>query len=524
MKTHDLEFSTRKNLYLIGLSCLVGLTAGTLASLYRLSLEVAEKIGRAGYGLVVAQPILSIVMVVSLIVLALVIAFFMKKFPMASGSGIPQVKGQLQGYFKPNWFTTAYAKFVAGTLAMLGGLSLGREGPSIQLGASMGQMVSSHLAQTERHKRILVASGASAGLSAAFNAPLSGVMFTLEEVFKYFSPLILLTCMTSAIIADSVSRLFFGSGAVFNFTVTNSIQLSDYWLLIILGIILGIFGAIYNWSLLFGQRMMKKVPKVKWRVMISLAATGIAGLFFPLIIGSGHTLIDQLNFGWGLSFLLLIFVCKFFLSMISYVSGVPGGIFFPLLVLGASLGAAYASFAINLFHLPTALFANFVILAMAGAFTAIVRAPMTGILLLVEMTGSFSHLLPLTVVSLVAYVVADLLNAQPIYDSLLSNMLADNKDEPTEDKAGHIFIEMIVQFDSMAANQRLAKLPLPADCLLIAVHRVGREIVPNGETELMAGDYLTFMVSQTEETNARQQLTKLLTEKAPINVVNDGAK
>ena len=126
---------------------------------------------------------------------------------------------------------------------MFAGLSLGREGPSVQLGASMGQMVSSRLAETERHKRILIASGASAGLSAAFNAPLSGVMFTLEEVFKYFSPLILLTCMTSAMVADMVARIMFGSGPVFHFQIVGSIELSNYWLLIILGIILGFFGA-----------------------------------------------------------------------------------------------------------------------------------------------------------------------------------------------------------------------------------------------------------------------------------------
>ena len=517
MKKHDFEFSPRKNLYLIGLSCLVGLSAGILASLYRLSLQVAEQIGRFCYGQVVANPLWLLALVPVLLLLAAIISFFMKRFPMSSGSGIPQVKGQLQGYFKPNWFTTAFAKFVAGSLAMLAGLSLGREGPSIQLGASMGQMVSGKLAQTERHKRILIASGASAGLSAAFNAPLSGVMFTLEEVFKYFSPLILLTCMTSAIISDAVSRLIFGGDAVFHFQVTSSIALKDYWLLILLGLVLGLFGAFYNWSLLFGQRLMKKLPKLYWRVLISFGAAGLMGLFFPLIIGSGHTLIDQLSFGWGLGFLLLIFVAKFFLSMISYVSGVPGGIFFPLLVLGASLGAVFATFAIGVFHLPEIWFANFVILAMAGAFTAIVRAPMTGILLLVEMTGSFSHLLPLALVSLVAYVVADLLNSQPIYDSLLQNMLADSKSDSSQQLStaqnGQMFVEMIVQFDAQADRKRLAELALPEGCLLVTVHRGGRDILPNGATQLMAGDYLTFMIERQREVAVREQLVKLLTEK-----------
>ncbi len=512
MKFQDIEKSSNKNLYLIGLSVLVGLTAGILASLYRLALQVAENLGRYWYGQASKQPILLFVLIPIILLLVFVITLLMKKFPMSSGSGIPQVKGQLQGAFQPNWLSTAFAKFVAGSLAMLGGLSLGREGPSVQLGASMGQMVGEKLAQTERHRRILIASGASAGLAAAFNAPLSGVMFTLEEVFKYFSPLILLTCMTSAVISDAVSQLFFGSGSVFHFIVKGSIALQDYWLIILLGIILGLFGAVYNKTLLWGQKWMKKIPRVYVRVLISFIAAGVLAFTFPLVIGSGHTLMDQLSFGWGLGLLSLIFLGKFFISMISYISGVPGGIFFPLLVLGAALGAVFAIIAIHTLNLPEIWFSNFVILSMAGAFTAIVRAPMTGILLLVEMTDSFSHLLPLALVSVVAYVVADLLHSEPIYDSLLHNMLLENK-EVQAVASGEMMVEMIVQYDSQAENQRIAQLTLPESCLLVSVHRSGQDIIPNGRTILMAGDYLTFMISKKNEVQIRQDLQKILTEK-----------
>ena len=512
MKFRDIETSSNKNLYLIALSVVVGVIAGFLASLYRFALEKAEWIGRFSYGKVAQHPLLLFGVIPVVLGLVLIITFLMKKFPMSSGSGIPQVKGQLQGAFQSNWLTTAFAKFIAGTLAMLGGLSLGREGPSVQLGASMGQMIGEKMAQTERHRRILIASGASAGLSAAFNAPLSGVMFTLEEVFKYFSPLILLTCMTSAIVADAISQLIFGTSAVFHFVVKGTIALQDYWLLIVLGILLGIFGALYNRTLLAGQKWMKQIPNVSVRVLISFASAGMMAIFFPLVIGSGHTLMDRLTFGWSLGFLCLIFLAKFFISMISYVSGIPGGIFFPLLVLGASLGAIFATLAISTFHLPEIWFANFVILAMAGTFTAIVRAPMTGILLLVEMTGSFSHLLPLALVSLVAYVVADLLKSEPIYDSLLQKMLSEQDDEKSEE-TGQLMMEAIVQFDSKAENKTLSKLPLPKDCLVVSIHRAGKELIPNGETELLAGDYVTVMMSRKTEQKTRVQIQKLLMEK-----------
>lgn len=512
MKLKDIEKSTNKNLYLLFLSVLVGLSAGFLTSLYRLALEKAENLGLKIYNFTSHQLLTLPLLILGLLLLTAVITFLMKRYPMSSGSGIPQVKGQLQGYFKNNWFTTAFSKFVAGTLAMLGGLSLGREGPSIQLGASMGQMVSSRLAETERHKRILIASGASAGLSAAFNAPLSGVMFTLEEVFKYFSPLILVTCMASAMVADMVSRLIFGAEPVFHFQIVGSIELSDYWLLLLLGVVLGFFGAFYNWTLLKSQGLMKKINSSFLRVFISFAVVAVTALIFPLVVGSGHHLMERFSFGMGLGFLCVILVSKYVISMISYGSGVPGGIFFPLLVLGASLGAVFATIVINGFQLPHHLFANFVILAMAGTFTAIVRAPMTGILLLVEMTGSFDHLLPLALVSLVAYVVADLLHAAPIYDSLLEIML-DDREGKQEVEEGQMMFETIVPFDSIADHSTVAQLALPEGCLLVSVHRSGRDIIPQGKTELQAGDYLTILIKREDELLAREELRKVLTEK-----------
>ena len=203
---------------------------------------------------------------------------------------------------------------------------------------------------------------------------------------------------------------------------------------------------------------------------------------------------------------------KYLISMVSYASGVPGGIFFPLLVLGASLGAVFATIVISLFHLPSHLFANLVILAMAGTFTAIVRAPMTGILLLVEMTGSFDHLLPLALVSLIAYVVADLLQSEPIYDSLLDNMLKE-KEIDVDDSDKQMMFETIVQFDSVADRKKLSEIHLPEGCLLVSVHRSGKDIIPHGNTELQAGDYLTFLIRREDEVIAREQLRQVLNEK-----------
>ena len=318
--------------------------------------------------------------------------------------------------------------------------------------------------------------------------------------------------MTSAIVSDMVARIMFGSGPVFHFQIVGSIELSNYWLLIILGIILGFFGAFYNWTLLTSQNLMKKIKSPFLRVLLTFLVVGATGLLFPNIIGSGHRLMDSFSLGMGLAFLCLILIGKYLISMVSYASGVPGGIFFPLLVLGASLGAVFATIVISLFHLPSHLFANLVILAMAGTFTAIVRAPMTGILLLVEMTGSFDHLLPLALVSLIAYVVADLLQSEPIYDSLLENMLKE-KEIDVDDSDKQMMFETIVQFDSVADRKKLSEIHLPEGCLLVSVHRSGKDIIPHGNTELQAGDYLTFLIRREDEVIAREQIRQVLNEK-----------
>lgn len=199
------------------------------------------------------------------------------------------------------------------------------------------------------------------------------------------------------------------------------------------------------------------------------------------------------------------------ISLISYASGVPGGIFFPLLVLGASLGSIFATTVIPLLHLSPNLFPNFIILAMAATFTAIVRAPMTGILLLVEMTGSFDHLLPLAFVSLISYLVAELLHSEPIYHSLLHNLLTVDSEIATE-KEGHIMIEALVQFDSEADNQPVQNLHLPKDSLLIAIQRNGEKIIPRGDTLLHAGDVATFLTTQAQEVSVRQKIKHLFTD------------
>jgi len=496
------------NIQIIFKSLLVGVAAGSVAVLYRITLTYAEEFAFGMYGFLRNNPLYIPLILTSLCMMGYFVGFLISKDKMISGSGIPQLEGILRGHFRKreNWFHTLCLKFLGGTIAIAGGLSLGREGPSIQLGACVAEGIGNKIAKGRLERRILMASGASAGLAAAFNAPLAGVVFALEEIFKYFSPVILLSIMSAAVAADFVSKQVFGMAPVFNFQVTEAIPLNSYWLLIILGIFLGGMGAFYNYTLLKTQKLYAKIKFLDGRtkIIVPFVLAGILGITFPIVLGGGHKIIAELTPQNGICFLIIIFFIKFIFSVVSFSSGTPGGIFFPLLVLGAAIGAIFAEISINYLGFDEKLFYNFVILAMAGYFTAIVRAPITGIVLIMEMTGSFNHILSLTVVAVTAYVVADLLKSPPVYDALLDNLLA--KEYPGEEKESskRITIEIIVQHGSHFENLQVKMINWPQKCLLVAVKRGDLEIIPKGDTEIKVGDYLVILTDINSESRIRE--------------------
>ena len=349
--------------------------------------------------------------------------------PMISSSGIPQVEGEVSGRLSQNWKRVLPAKFAGGFLCMLGGLSLGREGPSIQLGAMAGQGISRALGRGKREEKFLMTCGASAGLSAAFHAPLAGMMFAVEEIHKTFSIPILLPVMTASVTADYIASHILGLDPVFHFQITEYLPQNYYWLLILLGILVGVSGVFYNWGMLKAQELYRKIPFLKetGRLLIAFLTAGVLGLVMPSVLGSGSGLIVSLTKGeMVLGMVVLTLVVKFLFSAVSFGSGAPGGIFFPLLILGALLGAVFAMTGAEFFGLDPVYINNFVLLGMTGFFTAIVRAPLTGIILLFEMSGSISQMLSLSIVSVTAYIVATLMRSEPIYDSLLKRILKAN--------------------------------------------------------------------------------------------------
>ena len=457
--------------------------------------------------------VFKVLMLVTL--LGLIVGYLVKKEPMISGSGIPQVEGILMKKLNINWLRVLIYKFIGGTISLSAGLSVGREGPSVQMGAAVAEGFSKTLKRVKIEEKFLVTSGASAGLSAAFNAPLSGVIFALEEVHKNFSPLVLLSAMAASLTADFVCKDFLGISPAMEFNGVNILPLKYYWSLIILGFVVGITGIIFNKGILFSQNIygkMKKVPD-EIKVAIPFVLTGIIGMTLPILLGGGHELImDLVAKGFTLKVLIAFLIIKYLFTLVSFGSSLPGGIFFPLLVLGALVGNIFGIIICNIFGLPSELIVNFIILAMAGHFASIVRAPITGIILITEMTGSFEHLLPLAIVVIISYLTADWFRLEPIYESLLERILKKNNIPTQISRGGKTLLEIAVYMGSKVEGKCIKDIDWPNRCLLVSIKRGDHELIPRGENKIQSGDFLVVLVDEDKASDIMDKLRLLTTE------------
>jgi H+/Cl- antiporter ClcA len=324
-----------------------------------------------------------------------------------------------------HWFPELIAKFIGGVAAIGCGLSLGREGPSIQIGAYVGDGVSSVSRCTHPERKYLLTAGASAGLAAAFNAPLAGVLFAIEELHKSISPRMLTCTFLGSIGGEVVSKYIFGLHPIFNFQLLSYLPVQKYPVLIGLGLLCGVGGAIFNKSLLFALDLHDRyIPNDFFRPLPIMLLAGVLGFFLPQVLGGGHELImESTRELYGVQFLLVILVVKFILTSLSYGTGAPGGIFLPLLVIGALLGRLYSDLFVVIFNWDSGYRINFVILGMTAFFSAVVQAPITGSVLLAEMVGSLQHFTSLVTISAVAYISAELFSAHPIYEVFLHRLL-----------------------------------------------------------------------------------------------------
>ena len=405
----------------IGAAALVGLATGLMAASFRILLEelshLRDLLLEWSQGSILGLLVVVLVCSAAVTVAA---ALVHRVEPHAEGSGISRVEAVVAGRIEPGRRRILPVKYFGGLLAMGSGLALGREGPSVQMGGSIGIWVSRMLGLTRYDLRVLVAAGAAAGLATAFNAPIAGGVFVLEELVRRFDPRTTLATLLASGAGFTSAQLLLTNEREFDIAAIGDPTLMQAPIVVAVGLVTGLLGVVYNRFVMFGLRLADASTwPVEVRAALIGAMIGLVGWISPSIIGSGHNLAQDALLGQGTVLAACgIVVIRMVLGIISYAAATPGGMFAPMLVLGSQAGLAVGLVGYSLAPDVAPEPAAFALIGMAAFFTATVRAPVTGVVLATELTGSTAVLPPMLGACAVAMLVAHVLKAEPIYDLL----------------------------------------------------------------------------------------------------------
>jgi CIC family chloride channel protein len=333
----------------------------------------------------------------------------------------------MEGVREVRWRRVLPVKFLGGVLALSSGLVGGREGPTIHIGASIGAALAEKLRLDKMDLHTLLAAGAAAGLAAAFNAPLAAVLFVIEETRKQFRYTFRSYVAVIVASAGSAFGMELVGGAAPQLRIdTDALPLVLLPTFMLLGTVLGALGVIFNKTLVLAldwrARAFARVP-ILYAIIVG-AAVGVLAFVLPMAVSGGEALISDLPLAnLPMQTLLLIAVVRFVGTMASYPAGVPAGIFSPMLTLATTVGLFFgllieAALVHSPLAVPPLMGAAFAVAAMGGLFSSTIRAPLVGVVLVVELTGAFELILPLMVTCVTSHVVAQALGGRPVYEVL----------------------------------------------------------------------------------------------------------
>ena len=510
-KTSEPITKNPKHIFKLSLQgIMVGIFAGLMVSLYRFLLYGSENILRYYSPLIKSNTINIILFFIALIIMGLLIDYLIKWEKDSSGSGIPQVYAEVKGHMEANWLKVLFSFLFSGVLTALGGLSLGPEGPSVQIGGMAGKGVAKILKKSKTEELRLIVVGSAVGITSAFNAPLAGVIFVFEEINHGFDKTLVFIALVAAIVADFISKIIFGQTTALTFPVLN-IPLEHYWILIILSIFIGFLGYIYNIGMIKSSDLVNRLKIPSWlKFVLVFLVSGVVVLTIPEISDGGHYMLNILNLTIpSLSVLILLLILKYLFSMFSFSSGAPGGIFLPILVLGAYIGAIFGSVVVPIFGFEKALIYKFIIISMAGFFAATIRSPVTGIVLLSEMSGSTESLVAMIIVSVISYVIPTLLGNEPIYESLYDRLLLTKNNELSKKTPNHIIYDYLVPLDCDYINFKIKDIPFPKNVNIISIVRNGKYIIATPDFNIEYGDQITILTDANDYPYIRKEIEEL---------------
>jgi CIC family chloride channel protein len=342
-------------------------------------------------------------------------------FPFARGSGVPQTKAALYARDGRITLRTIIGKFLCTSVTLASGIPLGREGPSVQVGAGIASVLGRNLGLRPEKVKALIPVGAAAAIAAAFNTPMAAVLFALEEIVGDLHAPVLGSVVLASAAAWITLHLFLGNTPLFKAPAYQLVSPWEFAIYAALGIAGGFVSVAFTETLLhLRHRFLRLSQKTAWlQPAAGGVVVGIAGWFVPQVLGVGYAYVgDALNNNMALKLMLLLILLKFITVTTSYASGNAGGIFAPALFIGAMLGGSLGTFAHHLFPAYTASPGAYALVGMGALFAGIIRAPMTSVVMIFEMTQDYAVIVPLMIANLVSLFIASRLQSTPIYEAL----------------------------------------------------------------------------------------------------------
>ena len=522
----------RSFIELIAVGSITGIFAGAIVTVFNILVHEGEEISRNFYAYVRANPAFIPLLVLLLGIGAFTIGVLVNISSVIRGCGIPQAEGGSRGVIPFKWYRDLTAMFAASLVSIFLGLSIGAEGPSVLIGAAAGDGVSSGLKRDAMIRKYQITGGACTGLAVASNAPLTGMAFAFEEAHKRFTPEVFI-CAFSSVIFGVLTRSMIYSilgmrvESAFHSYIFNEMPIRYYGFVILAGLVCGALGVAFYKMCFFMRRTMRKISfkdkRYSYGVRIAIAVFlgGAVSFVAAGVMGGGHELIESLGtlggsiqpttesaFGLSLTLtLLIILVLKFFITTVNVGSGIPCGIFIPIIAIGACIGGLLNGLWLKITPEMSAYCDLMVMICMAAFFTTVVKAPITSIIMICEFTGSFAPLLPVIIAVSLGYIIGEMSRTDGIYEELLEQY---EHEEGIHERAVREVFTLTVEPHSIADRREVRDVLWPAGARVKEIHRGEEFILPEGDTVLKSGDILTIVCKTDDAVRAREDLEHIL--------------
>lgn len=495
----------------------VGIMTGVLIFIFKLASSFVMHKSADMYAWVRENPAYLPLLILGVCAIGLVSALLLRAAKECRGGGIPTAVASIRGLIPMKWAQGIFALFTSALLTYIAGVPLGNEGPSVQMGAATGKGTTGIFGKRNRAwERYNMTGGACAGFSIATGAPLSGIIFAMEEAHRRFSPTIFMVASVSVISGTMTSQLlsiaFNVDTTFFNLAIDEILPIKYLWVAVIIGVVCGIcanlFTKVYHYI-----RKQSKVATVKLpftaNIVLIFAVVGILGFISEDFIGSGHSLIDKILEGHAVWYVILCaFIIRAIVMIYANNSGVSGGLFVPTLAFGAMISSLIADGLIALGLIDGQYYAIFIVVGMASFLSSSSRIPLTALAFAAEALCVANNVLPAVVGVVVAYLVAELTGKPAFTDTVIA---AKTHDSHAGKTAIVVDSHMRVSADAFAIGMEIRDILWPPTCTVLSVHKAvpatGHDAGRIAEGDLLHLHYLTY-----DEIESMELLTHILGE------------